>query len=490
DAMPAFPPSVHGLLNQRVDARTAELLSIVALPGLARREPQYAGEIFDFCVKHQKLEAAHRILELPQLAEETRASLEQRLREAHSSLSPRRRQPGSRAGVFLTGPFWVHSSLARINRELGAVLAGADEIDAGFDQHGVADAPRNLLPHFEAISKGMERRLSRLDLTIRLHWPPNFDPPTCGKLISIVPWEFSAIPAAWVKPIIENVDELWVLSEFNRGAFARAGIPPERIQVIPPGIDENTFKQGGESWRPEGSRGFIFLFVGGAIPRKGVDVLWNAFQAAFSSADDVTLAIKEIGGESFYRGQSLTAQIRAMAASKPGGPHLIILSEEFDDAKLAALYRGSDIFVLPYRGEGFGLPLAEALACGTPVITTGLGPAREFCPPEASWFVPARVVHFETFQSTLGPSTEPLTWFEPDVRDLARIMRHVYERRLQNSTTTMQAPQKIRESLRWDRVTRIMLGRVLYLLGIEASCPPALLPGPKPSTVSSGINVI
>ncbi|MDE3178150.1 MAG: hypothetical protein KGM47_00710, partial [Acidobacteriota bacterium] len=154
DAMPAFPPSVHGLLNQRVDARTAELLSIVALPGLARREPQYTGEIFDFCVKHQKLEAARRILELPQLAEETRASLELRLREAHSSLSPRRRQPRSRAGVVLTGPFWVHSSLARINRELGAVLAGSDEIEAGFDQHGLADVPGNLLPHFEAISKG------------------------------------------------------------------------------------------------------------------------------------------------------------------------------------------------------------------------------------------------------------------------------------------------------------------------------------------------
>ena len=55
------------------------------------------------------------------------------------------------------------------------------------------------------------------------------------------------------------------------------------------------------------------------------------------------------------------------------------------------LFAACDVLVHPYRGEGFGLPVLEAMACGLPVVVTAGGPTDEFVPPAACWRVPARV---------------------------------------------------------------------------------------------------
>ena len=81
-------------------------------------------------------------------------------------------------------------------------------------------------------------------------------------------------------------------------------------------------------------------------------------------------------------------QIQAAATNRTLPPVLPIL-ETVDDLVLAGLYRGADALVLPYRGEGFGMPLVEAMACGKPVITTADGPAKDFCDESNSYLVSA-----------------------------------------------------------------------------------------------------
>ncbi|MGH9436001.1 MAG: glycosyltransferase, partial [Terriglobia bacterium] len=463
---PAFLPSVQGLLRQHLDASTARSLGAIILPRLVHHEPQYAEAVFRFLLLHRQNEAARRILNLAQIPDNLRETLQASLDQSCMSLRPRPRLAGVKPGVILTGPFYVHSSLARINRELGAAITAATDLETALDPSGEGDVAGNELPHFEAISRGLKQQLSRLDLSIRLHWPPDFTRPPCGKLALNLPWEYTAIPCRWVEQIERNVDELWVLSRFSRDAFVEAGVSPSLIQVISPGVDTETFKPQGVSWRPDGCKRFVFLFVGGAISRKGIDILWNAYQSAFTSSDDVTLVIKEMGAGTFYQGQSLVGRIRAAAAAKPRTPHLMVLGDEFDDVKLAALYRGANTLVLPYRGEGFGMPLAEALACGTPVVTTGAGPAREFCPPEASFFIPARAAELDTSQSSLGPLSSPMTWFEPDVTELAHTMRRVYERPDECTQGTASASEKIRAALRWKRITGMMLERIRHLVDL------------------------
>ena len=431
-------------------------------------------QVFNYFVLHRVFATAGRLVRTMNLEPEVRAAFEQRLESAAASFGSGRLANSSKAGVILDGPFLMHSSLARINRELGVVLLEAPDMDAALEPRGFGTmAPRDL-PNGELLDAGLHQHPSCLDLTIRLSWPPDLRRPSTGKLACILPWEYEAIPRIWVKEIQENVDELWVISDFVRDAFVRAGVSPKRVAVIPPGLDPELFQPEGESWRPENSRGFVFLFVGGMIPRKGVDLLLKAYDKAFSTADDVTLILKAIGAHSFYQHNTLSDQIRSFMDNS-AAPHLMVLGKELEDAKLAALYRGSDAFVLPYRGEGFGMPIAEAMACGKPVVTTALGPAREFCPPEIGYLIPAQVVPVPDEPPPLGELTGELTWFEPDIGELARTLRHVYENREEAARRGAAGAHAIRATHSWKRVNQMYLERIRRLVSAAQQAPSDLL---------------
>lgn len=460
---PAYAPSVFGILRQRLPYDGVQELRYRALGALARREPQYLEMIFDYFLLHRQVSAARSVLESSKISERIREKLQRSLDDATAAYRPSVRRSGTKPGVLLVGPFNVHSSLARINRETAAALAAEKDLEVVFEPHGVGEVPGTTLPHFDSIAEGLNRRVHRLDLTIRHHWPPNFRPPACGKLIAIVPWEYGSVPLRWIPHIKSGVDEMWVPSKFSREAFVRSGVLPEKIRVIPNGIDTEVFGPAGNVWHPEGCRDFVFLFVGGSIPRKGVDVLWEAYSRAFSSNDDVTLLIKDTGSSTFYKEMTLINRLSS-AACKGRSPHLLVFTEQLDNATLASLYRGSNVVVLPYRGEGFGMPLAEGLACGRPVITTGLGPAREFCPPEASYFVSAQECEIPKARPELGPMSGPVTWFEPNIEELSIAMRWAFEHREEAARRGALGAEKVRGALNWKRITGMQIKRIRHLL--------------------------
>lgn len=463
-ARPAYPPSVMGILRQRFPRDVVQQIRYKVLGELARREPQYLDKIVEYFLLHRQIEPATRLLDSSHLSEAARERLQKSVDQSVAASLHASRSPREKPGVALVGPFYVHSSLARINREIAAALATANELEVAFEPHGFGEVPGITLPRFDAISKGLKQPLRRLDLTLRQHWPPDFRPPANGKLVVLLPWEYGSIPKRWAQQIRANVDELWLPSEFCREAFVRGGVPANKIQVIPYGVDVETFRPDGPVWRPTGCRDFVFLFVGGAIARKGIDLLWNAYCRAFTSKDDVTLVIKDIGSSTYYKDMTLLGQL-SRAGRDTRTPHLMLLTEQFDDSRLASLYRGSNALVLPYRGEGFGMPLAEELACGRPVITTGLGPAREFCPPEGSYFVSARESQMAGSPLCFGPMSGPFSWFEPDVAELSRAMHWFYEHREETDRRGSLAGEKVRAALNWARITGLQLERIHHLVG-------------------------
>lgn len=459
---PAYPPAVLGLLRQRLWYDHARALTSTVFSDLVQREPQYLELVLHFLLLHRLFDPAQEMLGSSPASDEQRHRLQSALDERAAAFRSQPRKKKVAPGVLLIGNFWVNSSLARINRELAAALSAQPGLEVAMEPADFANAPGKTLPHFEAISEGLKHRLKRLDLTIRHYWLPDFGPVPCGKLVVTFPWESGSMPVQWVEQIRQNVTEMWVPSQFTKDVLLSTGVESERVQVIPNGVDTNIFTPEGSKWRPEGCRSFVFLFVGGAIARKGADLLWNAYSRAFSSHDDVSLVVKDLGSATVYARTSLLDLLRA-AARKPGAPHLMILTEELEDSNLASLYRGCDVFALPYRGEGFGMPLAEALACGKPVITTGLGPAREFCSSEASFFIPARIIEMPGVQNEFGPMTGPRTWFEPDTNELARTMRYLYERRDEAAGKGVLGVQTIRERLAWDRIALMQMERIRRL---------------------------
>jgi glycosyltransferase involved in cell wall biosynthesis len=140
--------------------------------------------------------------------------------------------------------------------------------------------------------------------------------------------------------VLRSADAVLAVSEFTRDETMKlAGVPLERIRVVPNGVDG--------VFTPEGDReeGEYVLAVATLEPRKN---LGRAVDAA-----------REAGVE-----------LRVVGARGWGGVEVEGWVGEIPDTELAALYRGARCLVYPSLYEGFGIPVLEAMACGTPVVTS------------------------------------------------------------------------------------------------------------------------
>ncbi|MBV8600742.1 MAG: glycosyltransferase [Candidatus Eremiobacteraeota bacterium] len=293
------------------------------------------------------------------------------------------------------------------------------------------------------------------DVTVVHRWPPSFERPARGRYVHVQPWEYGSMPVAWFEPLRERADDVWTHSTFNRDCYAEAGIPPERVAVVPHGIDPAIFTPEGPQADDRGTR-FRFLYVGGTIPRKGIDVLVNAYARAFKRSDDVVLTIKDLGGAD-YRGQNFAEQLRGLA-QRPDIAAIEYTDQILPDRSLASLMRASDVLVLSYRGEGFGLPVVEAMACGVPVIVTAGGATDDFVDDSVGWRIPSRRTVLEPAQSPL-PTVTPAWLLEPNLDELVVLLRDAYRDRDEVRRRGAAADARAR-TWPWDRSASIAEARM------------------------------
>ncbi|AWM39103.1 GDP-mannose-dependent alpha-(1-6)-phosphatidylinositol monomannoside mannosyltransferase [Gemmata obscuriglobus] len=322
-----------------------------------------------------------------------------------------------RVAVAWDGELDAVHSLARVNRAVCAELVARGHAVGLARPLGGTAVP--LPPELAALAQRAPNRA----VHVRHRWPPDFSAPVGSEpLVLMQPWEFGRLPRAWVRPIVEGVDEVWAYSRAVLRAFVASGVPEERVALVPPGVDPERFRPGLAPLSLRTAKRVKLLFVGGTIPRKGFDALLAAYQRAFTAADDVCLVVKEMGAGTFYRGQTAEALVRAAQAT-PGGPEVLYLTGELADVDVPRLFAACDVLTHPYRGEGFGLPVLEAMACGLPVVVTAGGPTDEFVPPAAGWRVPARVRYFEREEVGGWPTAGFPWWLEPDPGALVAVLR-------------------------------------------------------------------
>lgn len=319
------------------------------------------------------------------------------------------------------GAFFAHHSMAQINRALLRELLA----HTPWEFTALPFEPPEFAPDWPECPTAFKGIPAQV--LISHHWPPRWHPPQEGYWVNIVPWEYGVVPAAWIPTINQQVDEMWVPSAFVRDSFIRSGAAPEKIVVVPNGVNTQVFNPDGPAYPLVTNKTFRFLFVGGSLKRKGVDLLLEAYGKAFGPADDVCLIIKDFGTRGLYMNLSYRSEIEAFMA-QPEHPEVLYLQDlDLADTDMAALYRSCQVYVHPYRGEGFGMPILEALACGRPVMVPNAGPAPEFCPPAATTWIPTWV-QFEDSRDVggVGLADYQPFWNEPDVDALSQLLRQAY----------------------------------------------------------------
>jgi glycosyltransferase involved in cell wall biosynthesis len=174
---------------------------------------------------------------------------------------------------------------------------------------------------------------------------------------------------------------LMAVSKYIRRSIADWVEVDGRVAVVPEGVDGEMFNRGGRS-QCEPDR---ILFVGWLNFNKGVDVLLRAMELIATRGDPGRLLL--VGG-SYYRDTRMQERkLRALAASLDLGDR-VTFAGPCPHKDVARLMAEAAVVVLPSRAEAFGTVLAEALACGTPVVSTRCGGPEDYVTSEVGALVP------------------------------------------------------------------------------------------------------
>ena len=352
----------------------------------------------------------------------------------------------------IEGPFDSSYSLAVVNRELACALKARGR-DVGLrSMEGTGDfapSPEFLEGHPDCAA--MAQRASAAapapDVTLRFCYPPHVsDMLGQIKVLHSYGWEESGFPEEYAAAFNRRLDLITVLSRSVEKILRDAGVRLP-IAVTGAGVDHllKVQPQPPVELRSE-ARGFRFLHISSCFPRKGIDALLWAYGQAFRRQDDVSLVLKTFPNPHNDVAQQLV-RFRQLDVDYP---HVLLINRDCSDEELVGLYQSCHAFVAPSRGEGFGLPMAEAMLFGLPVITTAWGGQTDFCDETTAWlcdylFAKARS-HFELSHSV---------WADPDIDHLAQLLREVYRLpAAARSQRTTAARQRVLRDYTWDRVAQ------------------------------------
>ena len=265
-----------------------------------------------------------------------------------------------------------------------------------------------------------------------------------GPRIIYTVWESTRLPDDWLESLT-SADQVWTPSHWGAAVMARNGIDPAHIHVVPEGIDPALFHPNVTATPVISERaGFKFLHIGRFEDRKGTKTLIRAFDKEFGPRDDALLILA--CHNHHEPGFNIGAELRALELRRP--ERLVFIPPVARHDVLAGLYTACDAFVAPSRAEGWGLPIIEAMACGLPVITTDHSAPRDYLGAE-SYRVSCRMMPIATpfFKPSNGDFG---MWAEPDVADLRRRMREIYENPATARTRGEAAGARIRSRFTWD----------------------------------------
>jgi hypothetical protein len=287
-------------------------------------------------------------------------------------------------------------------------------------------------------------------------------------------WETDVLPPSWLDAF-RHLDEIWVYTTFVAENLAR--LSPVPVVVVPMALTVPDV--GGVDVPLPWDDRFTFVFMMdffSTARRKNATGLIDAFTRAFAPGEGPRLLLKTINAG--FRSQDAD-ELRFRIGDRPD---IDLIDCYLEPVQKYALLAKADCYVSLHRSEGFGLPLAESMALGTPVIATGYSGNTDFMTDRNSY-----LVDWSSTRVGLGCEIYPAVgrWAEPDLDHAAELMRRVWERPEEAAVKAARAQKDVRRRYAPTAAGAIARARLERLLDLRSATRSASGPNGIASTLSA-----
>ena len=270
-----------------------------------------------------------------------------------------------------------------------------------------------------------------------------------GPKIAYNVWESTLQPQQYFNKL-QEFDEMWVPSKWQRDMTIAQGYDPNRIKVVPEGVDDTKFFPE-ETSHPLTSDGrFKFFLAGRWDYRKSIKEIIETFLKTFDKDEPVDLIVS-IDNPFSNDGLNTTEERLEHYGFTDDRIKVLHFPPREDYIKIL---KSCDAFVSCARAEGWNLPLIESMACGTPSIYSNCSGQLEFAegkgiPVKISHELPVSASSYNHFNDNVG------NYYEPDFADLGKQMLNVVTNYQSYKQRALEESEIIRKEFNWERVAEI-----------------------------------
>ncbi len=271
-----------------------------------------------------------------------------------------------------------------------------------------------------------------------------------GPKIAYNVWESTLQPQVFFDKLKE-FDELWVPSKWQKECTIAQGYDPNKIKVVPEGVDSNIFFPNPNVKHPLTSDGrFKFFLAGRWDYRKSIKEIIETFLKTFDKNEPVDLIVS-VDNPFSNDGLNSTEERLKHYNLEDYRIKVVHFPSRVD---YIDILKSCDCFVSCARSEGWNLPLIEAMACGIPSIYSNCSGQLEFAegkgiPVDILGERPASNSSYNHFNETVG------NYYEPDFDNLTEKMRFVYEFHDDVKRKSLEESYEIRNNFSWENIARI-----------------------------------
>jgi len=274
-------------------------------------------------------------------------------------------------------------------------------------------------------------------------------------------WETDRLPPQHVWGL-NLCDEIWTGSEWSKRVFRRSGVK-KPIYVFPQPVETGlTVVPFEVKNRPS----TLFYSVFQWIERKNPRGLLEAYWKEFEGNDDVALMIKTYK-EQFTNEEKVSIVTEIKSWKKELGlshyPKVFLHTDIMSKEDVLRFHATGDCFVSAHRGEGWCVPVAEAMSLGKPVISTNLGGVHEFVPDDY-WFPLDFIWEMVHDMDWIPFYKDDQRWARVNEKDIRTKLRTVYSNRGLAEGAAIRGQKWVEENLNYARVGNLLKER-LELIG-------------------------